>query len=80
MTAPEHARPAAIWRGSRVWPERYAAQEGLTRQVLAAAEAADDHETTLVALSSLFAAAAVRGNFDDAWSASRRLVETAKVL
>ena len=57
---------------------RYAAQEVLTRQVLAAAEAADDHETTLVALSSLFAAAAVRGDFDDAWSASRRLVETAK--
>ena len=57
---------------------RYAAQEGQTRQVLAAAEAADDHETTLVALSSLFAAAAIRGNFDDAWSASRRLIETAK--
>jgi tetratricopeptide (TPR) repeat protein len=57
---------------------RYAAQEGLTAQVLAAAEAADDHETTLVALSSLFAAAAIRGNFDDAWSASRRLIETAK--
>ena len=32
----------------------------------------------LVALSSLFAADAVRGNFDGAWSASRRLVETAK--
>ena len=57
---------------------RYAAQEGLTGRVLAAAEAADDHETTLVALSSLFAAAAIRGNFDDAWSASRRLIETAK--
>jgi DNA-binding CsgD family transcriptional regulator len=57
---------------------RYAAQERLTRQVLAAAQAADDPESTLVALSSLFAAAAMRGNFDDAWSASRRLVETAK--
>ena len=58
---------------------RYAAQEVQTRQVLAPAEAADDHETTLVALSSLFAAAAIRGNFDGAWSASRRLIETAKI-
>jgi len=57
---------------------RYGAQEALTLQVLAAAEAADDHESTLVALSSLFAAAAIRGDFDSAWSASRRLVETAK--
>jgi DNA-binding CsgD family transcriptional regulator len=57
---------------------RYGTQEALTRQALAAAEAANDHESTLVALSSLFAAAAVRGDFDGAWSASRRLVETAK--
>jgi hypothetical protein len=57
---------------------RYGAQEALTRQILAAAEAANDHETTLVALSSLFAADSVRGDFDGAWSASQRLVETAK--
>jgi DNA-binding CsgD family transcriptional regulator len=57
---------------------RYATQETLTRQVLAASEAADDHETTLVALSSLFAAAAVRGHFDGAWSTARHLVETAR--
>jgi DNA-binding CsgD family transcriptional regulator len=57
---------------------RYGAQEALTRQVLIAAEAANDPENTVVALSSLFAAATVRGDFDGAWSASRRLVETAK--
>jgi DNA-binding CsgD family transcriptional regulator len=57
---------------------RYGAQEALTLQVLAEAEAADDHESTVVALSSLFASAAVRGDFDGAWSASRCLVETAK--
>ena len=56
---------------------RYAAQELLTRRVLDAAEAADDHETTLVALSSQFAAAAVRGDFDGAGSAAQHLVETA---
>jgi hypothetical protein len=79
--AGDHARARAV-RCDLAWFEglarRYGAQEALTRQILAAAEAANDHETTLVALSSLFAADAVRGDFDGAWSASRHLVETAK--
>jgi hypothetical protein len=81
----ERAGYAAEARAARcdlAWLEglarRYAAQEKLTRQVLATAVAANDHKTTLVALSSLFGAASVRGDFDGAWSASRRLVETAK--
>ena len=77
----DHARARAA-RCDLAWFEglarRYGAQEALTLEVLAAAEAADDHEATLVALSSLFASSAVRGDFDGAWSASRRLVATAK--
>jgi DNA-binding CsgD family transcriptional regulator len=79
--AGDHARARAA-RCDLAWFEglarRYEAQEVLTRQVLATTEAAEDQETALVALSSLFAADGVRGNFDGAWSAARRLVETAR--
>ena len=45
---------------------RYAAQETATRRVLAAAEGAADHQTTLVALVSLATTAHIRGDDDTA--------------
>jgi ATP/maltotriose-dependent transcriptional regulator MalT len=57
---------------------RYADQEATTRRVLAAAEAAAEHDTVLEALGSLAAAAYVRGRFTHAEAALRRSVALAQ--
>ena len=59
---------------------RYAAQEMTTRQVLAAAQEAADHETTLIALGSLAAATYIRGDYDTAWAALQRSIVLAKAI
>ena len=56
---------------------RYADQESTTRRVLAAAEAAGDHDAVLLALGSLGPAAYVRGRFTEAEAALRRSVALA---
>jgi tetratricopeptide (TPR) repeat protein len=58
---------------------RYADQESTTRRVLAAAEAAGDHDAVLLALGSLGPAAYVRGRFAEAEAALRRSVALARV-
>jgi DNA-binding CsgD family transcriptional regulator len=57
---------------------RYAAQESATRTVLAAAEAAADHETILVALVSVAATAHVRGDYALAEDSLRRSIALAR--
>jgi ATP/maltotriose-dependent transcriptional regulator MalT len=57
---------------------RYADQESTTRRVLAAAEAAGDHDAVLLALGSLGPAAYVRGRFAEAEAALRRSVALAQ--
>jgi len=57
---------------------RYADQESTTRRVLAAAEAAGDHDAVLLALGSLGPAAYVRGRFTEAEAALRRSVALAR--
>jgi ATP/maltotriose-dependent transcriptional regulator MalT len=57
---------------------RYEAQETATRQVLAAAEDAADHRTTLVALVSLAATAHVRGDDDTAVASLQRTTTLAR--
>jgi ATP/maltotriose-dependent transcriptional regulator MalT len=57
---------------------RYADQEATTRRVLAAAEAAGDHDAVLLALGSLGPAAYVRGRFTEAEAALGRSVALAR--
>jgi DNA-binding NarL/FixJ family response regulator len=57
---------------------RYADQESTTRDVLAAAEAAGDHDAVLMALGSLGPAVYVRGRFTEAEAALRRSVALAQ--
>ena len=59
---------------------RYTAQETATRRVLAAAEGAADHQTTLVALVSLATTAHIRGDDDTAWDALQRSIAVARVV